>query len=239
MIELSISDTAIGLAPLVFGVLIYRNMLNKQWGLVVASSRMVLQLIAIGFTLSFLFGYSVPWLGLLVILLMVIAAAIIAIRPLQIKSTKHLAAALAALAIAGTLNLGWIVIAVLKLDPWYQPQIVIPLAGMVFANGMNALSIAAERFESERKTECQESAIGIAFNAAMIPQINALLAVGLVSLPGMMTGQILSGVSPLVAVRYQILIMSMITAVSIIAIWLYFKLLNLLNPETLKEPLDQ
>ena len=66
----------------------------------------------------------------------------------------------------------------------------------------------------------------LAFNAALIPQINAFLAVGLVSLPGMMTGQILSGVSPLVAVRYQIMVMSMVMATSCIAVALYLWLEN-------------
>ena len=69
-----------------------------------------------------------------------------------------------------------------------------------------------------------EQAREIAFKACMIPQINSLLAVGLVSLPGMMTGQILSGVDPLIAVRYQIMIMTMILSSAGISAIIYFLL---------------
>jgi putative ABC transport system permease protein len=94
---------------------------------------------------------------------------------------------------------------VLDLPRWFEPRFVVPLAGMIFANSMNTLSLAAER---SREVD-YENARRIALDAALIPQINALLAVGLVSLPGMMTGQILSGVDPMVAVRYQIMVMCM------------------------------
>jgi putative ABC transport system permease protein len=82
---------------------------------------------------------------------------------------------------------------------------------MIFANSMTAVSLAGERYFAELDNgKAADVARRIAFQAALIPQINALLAVGLVSLPGMMTGQILSGVSPLLAVRYQIMVMAMI-----------------------------
>ncbi len=90
---------------------------------------------------------------------------------------------------------------------------------------MNTVSLAAERFESElgRSVEYLQ-ARAKAMDAALIPQINALLAVGLVSLPGMMTGQILSGVEPMIAVRYQIVVMCMIFGSAGIAAALYLAL---------------
>ena len=96
-----------------------------------------------------------------------------------------------------------------------MPRYVVPLAGMIFANSMNTLSLAAERFgaELERGNPYEESR-NIALHTALIPTINTLIAVGLVALPGMMTGQILSGVPPLVAVKYQIIIMCMIFGAS-------------------------
>ena len=101
----------------------------------------------------------------------------------------------------------------LRLDPWYLPRYMIPLAGMVFANAMTAVSLAAERLFAELgHGDSWEEARKMAFQAAMIPVVNSLFAVGLVSLPGMMTGQILSGVSPLIAARYQIMVMCMIFA---------------------------
>ena len=81
---------------------------------------------------------------------------------------------------------------------------------MIFANAMNTVSIAAERFESEIESRDYVHARQQAVKAAMIPQINTMFAVGLVSLTGTMTGQILAGVSPLIAVRWQIMVMCMI-----------------------------
>jgi putative ABC transport system permease protein len=80
---------------------------------------------------------------------------------------------------------------------------------------MNSVSLAAERFESETiRGKAYEEARALAMRASLIPLVNSLLAVGLVSLPGMMTGQILSGVSPLIAARYQIVVMCMIFGAS-------------------------
>ena len=100
---------------------------------------------------------------------------------------------------------------VLQLDPWYLPSYMIPLAGMIFASSMNSVSLAGERLEAELKRGLEyENARNIAIQASLIPIVNSLFAVGLVSLPGMMTGQILSGVSPFIAARYQIMVMCML-----------------------------
>jgi putative ABC transport system permease protein len=122
-----------------------------------------------------------------------------------------LSASLIGLTIGGGLTLVLITQLVLQLDPWYLPRYMVPLAGMVFANAMTAVSLAGERLYAEigHGAEWEEARL-TAYQAAMIPVINALFAVGLVSLPGMMTGQILSGVSPLIAARYQIMVMCMI-----------------------------
>lgn len=205
--------------------------LNKPKEIGIAAARMVLQLVAVGFALAFLFEYTVPWIGLTILSGMILVATTIAVRPIKKRNRIHFLCAGSALCLSSTFNLSWILFAVLRLDPWYQPQMVIPLAGMVFSTGMNAISIAAERFEQEEKSDWT-MARNRAYNAAMIPQINALLAVGLVSLPGMMTGQILSGVSPLVAVRYQILVMSMVSASSTLSIVFYFYFLKRLSTRT-------
>ncbi len=100
---------------------------------------------------------------------------------------------------------------VLNLQPWYLPSYVIPLAGMIFASAMNSVSIALERLDAEIERDVPyDKARVIALRASLIPITNSLFAVGLVSLPGMMTGQILSGVSPFIAARYQIMVMCMI-----------------------------
>jgi putative ABC transport system permease protein len=97
---------------------------------------------------------------------------------------------------------------------------------MILANAMNPVSLASERWFSEIAAgKTKNVARGIALKAAMIPPINSCLAVGLVSLPGMMTGQILSGTDPLIATRYQILVMLMVVCAGAIssAIFLKFK----------------
>ena len=114
---------------------------------------------------------------------------------------------------------------VLSVEPWFSPRYVVPLAGMIFSSAMNAVSLAAERFQAERGrgltyTESRNEAL----QAALIPIINSMFAVGLVSLPGMMTGQILSGVSPLVAVKYQIVVMCMLFGSSGISAAVYLVL---------------
>ena len=98
---------------------------------------------------------------------------------------------------------------------------------MIFANAMNAVSISAERFESEiSRDHSYLNARAASYKAALIPIVNALFAVGLVSLPGMMTGQILSGIDPLIAVRYQIMVMLMILGSAGISVAIYLILLK-------------
>lgn len=200
--------------PVLFVVLIYLRWESNPSEVLVASGRMVGQLIAVGYVLIFLFSRPSPWVSLVVMLIMISAASWIAIRPVR-DQRGFLKPAFTALGVSVSLHLIISLKLVMDVEPWYQPRVLIPLAGMYFANGMNAISLAAERFHSElSESQAPVTARLLAFRAAMIPQINSLLAVGLVALPGMMTGQILSGVSPLIAVRYQILIMTMILGTS-------------------------
>ena len=190
-----------------------------------ANARMFAQLLAVGYVLTFIFETELPWVVGAVLVLMMLVAAWIALRPLASRSARKYLYSLAAIAICGLLMLVLVTQVVLDLPRWFEPRFVVPLAGMIFANAMNTVSLAAERFESElgRSVEYLQ-ARAKAMDAALIPQINALLAVGLVSLPGMMTGQILSGVEPMIAVRYQIVVMCMIFGSAGIAAALYLAL---------------
>lgn len=189
---------------------IYISWQGKPQEVLFASSRMLVQLIAVGYVLVSIFSNPSPWLSAAIVSLMLVIAAWIAIRPVR-HHRGYLAPALIALGTSVFLHLFISIILVLKAEQWFNPSLLIPLAGMYFANTMNAISLAAERYHAElHDNKSPEHARLVAFQAAMIPQINSLLAVGLVALPGMMTGQILSGVSPLIAVRYQIMIMAMI-----------------------------
>ena len=124
--------------------------------------------------------------------------------------------------IGGVSTLFLVTVLVLDVTPWFSPRHVIPLGGMIFAGSMNAVSLAAERYAAERHSgRLNRDARQQALEAALIPMINSLFAVGLVSLPGMMTGQILSGTSPLVAARYQIVVMCMLLGASGISAAVY------------------
>ena len=141
------------------------------------------------------------------------------------KKTKPYFIVLISIGLPGLALLVIVTQLVMEMSRWFEPNLVIPIAGMIFANSMNTVSLAAERFESEiKRGENYTSARQTALDATLIPQINSLFAVGLVSLPGMMPGQILSGVDPHIAVRYQIMVMWMIFSSGGIAAALYLVL---------------
>jgi len=135
--------------------------------------------------------------------------------------------ALTSIGFGGGLTLILVTQLVLRLDPWYYPRYMVPLAGMIFATAMTSISLAAERFQSELLQEAEyEAARTVAYRTALIPIVNSMFAVGLVSLPGMMTGQILSGVSPFIAARYQIMVMGMLFCASGISSAIFLMLLK-------------
>lgn len=196
-------------AVIVILVLWAQNVKEALYGF----ARMLLQLSIIGYFLIYLFEASSPLVISAVLAVMMLVASWIALRTCKIPNSKTYPLALAAVFIGGGGTLLIVSQGVLALDPWFEARYIIPLAGMIFAASMNSLSLAAERLEAELgRGDVFEQARGIAFKASLIPITNSLFAVGLVSLPGMMTGQILSGVSPLVAARYQIMVMCMMYA---------------------------
>ena len=192
-----------------------------------ATLRMLIQLLLIGYVLVYIFSADQPGIIVAVLVVMLIAASWIAIRPVQNKQPRVYIDALIAISVAGLLTLFLVSQFVIGVQPWFSPRYVVPLAGMIFAGAMNTVSLAAERLQAEtdRGTAYPE-ARRTALQASLIPMINSLFAVGLVSLPGMMTGQILSGVSPMVAAKYQIVVMSMLFGVSGISAAIYLVLRN-------------
>ncbi len=176
-------------------------------------ARMLLQLLVIGYFLTYLFAAESSWIVLAVLTVMVLASSWIALRTTPESRGALFLPALLSVVLGGGVTLVVVTQGVLGLSPWYAPKYMIPLAGMIFGGSMNAISLASERFETELSAGADYiGARGTALKTAMIPITNSLFAVGLVSLPGMMTGQILSGVSPLIAVRYQIMVMAMMFA---------------------------
>lgn len=173
--------------------------------------RMLVQLLLVGYILTTIFKADNAWIVMLVMLIMVIAASWIALGTVKTQQRALFFHAFWAILIGGGSTLIFVTQGVFNLEPWFEPKYMIPLAGMIFANSMNSVSLAAERLHAELQRDVPyNEARTIAFNAAFIPVVNSLFAVGLVALPGMMTGQILSGVSPITAAHYQIVVMCMI-----------------------------
>ena len=201
----------IAFAPSVLLLLVMRRWSLKAHTALYANGRMLIQLLAVGYGLRYVFETKQPGVIVAVIAAMMAISAWIALRPLTSRDSSTYFRVLLAVTASGLPMLLIITQLVLDLPRWFEPNFVVPLAGMIFANTMNTVSLAAERFESEGERGVDfATARRTALDAALIPQINGLLAVGLVSLPGMMTGQILSGIEPLVAVRYQIMVMCMV-----------------------------
>lgn len=176
-----------------------------------AIARMLIQLTLIGYVLVYIFQTDSGLVISGVLTVMLVAASWIALNTVDIPKAPLFTASLVSVLIGGGSTLALITQGVLQLDPWYLPSYIIPLAGMIFAASMTNISLALERLYAELQNGIPfEQARDIAFRTSMIPVINSFFAVGLISLPGMMTGQILSGVSPLIAVRYQIMVMCMI-----------------------------
>ena len=203
-------------ALLVIGIL-FKWSLNSTNALY-AISRMLVQLLLIGYFLTYIFESDSAGIIIVILAVMVFASSWIALGTVAEKRLQLYKYALLAIAFGGGITLVLITQGVLTLDPWYSPQSMIPIAGMIFANAMNSVSLSAERLNAEISRNIPyEEARNIALQSSLIPVINSLFAVGLVSLPGMMTGQILSGVSPLIAARYQIMVMCMVFGASGIA----------------------
>ncbi len=175
--------------------------------------RMLVQLLLVGYVLSYLFVSDSALVIGGILLVMMCYSSWIALNNIEDSRVPLFKKAVLSIGLSSGFILLVITQGVLNLSPWYQAQTLIPLAGMVFANSMNSVSLCGERFFCELKRgETYINSRNIAFKASMIPNINALFAVGVVSLPGMMTGQILAGVSPFIAARYQIMVMCMIFA---------------------------
>ena len=227
MKEISLSYLALIIAAmpsvLVIGILLKWELEVKTS--IYALSRMLLQLLVVGFFLTYIFKSDSFYVVILVLAIMVLVSSWIALRTVENARKSLYAIAVLASLVGGGSTLVLITQISLGIKPWYDAQIMIPLAGMIFASAMNSISIAAERLQAELdRAFAFTQARNIALKASLIPVVNSLFAVGLVSLPGMMTGQILSGVDPFIAARYQILVMFMLFGATGLASAVYLQL---------------
>ncbi|MBT7615995.1 MAG: iron export ABC transporter permease subunit FetB [Calditrichaeota bacterium] len=228
MVDLSVSGVLILAAGLI-SILLHLKMEKK---LFLASARTVIQLLLLGYILRYVFRIDNPFVLGIVLVFMTSAAAYTAVANINRTVKGIFWLALVTLALTGFSTTFVVTQLVINVEPWYQPRYVIPLAGMVFGNALTGISLSLDQFLEElsigrERVEMELSLGATRWEAAsfpirsslkrgMIPIINTMMAAGLVSLPGMMTGQILAGADPLEAVKYQIVVMFMITAATVL-----------------------
>ena len=227
MKTISILDLLWMMLPIAVVIYLYTKWTSDKNTLFIALFRMIVQLLLIGYVLIYIFDSNSSLLVVLILSVMLIASSVISLRPVIKREKKLYIYAFLSILGGGLVTLLVVLFGVVGLDPWYEARFVIPISGMIFANAMNGVSIAAERFESEiEQKKSYIEARSLAYKAALIPIINSLFAVGLVSLPGMMTGQILSGIDPLIAVRYQMMVMLMVLSSSGLSVGIYLILMQ-------------
>ncbi len=206
--------------------LAFRLRLENQ--LAVASARTIVQLLLVGSVLKYVFALHSLWLIFGLALVMVGVASRAATGRSLYTYTGITAHAFLSLAASGLLTTYLVTAAIIGVHPWYRPQYLVPLLGMILGNCLTSVSLTLDGLLSDtvqRRAEIEmdlshgasawEAAQGplqAAVRRGMLPTINSMLVVGIVSLPGMMTGQILAGSDPLQAVKYQIVVMFMLAA---------------------------
>ncbi|HJV66888.1 MAG TPA: iron export ABC transporter permease subunit FetB [Geomonas sp.] len=235
LVNLELSDLVLAYGLVLISIALARLMrIGQEWQMLWASVRMVVQLVLVGYLLHFIFSVKNP-LPVMAVLLVMGAFSLQVIGGRIKRKMPHFYRVAGTSLFIGCGGATFLFSAVIvRSSPWYDPRYLIPLAGMIIGNSMNGATLAAERLAAEMRERREEietalclgasgkqasaPSVRTAFRAALLPTVNTMAAMGIVSLPGMMTGQILSGTEPIVAVRYQIAIMCAITgAVSVTA----------------------
>ena len=227
MIELEVLDLlwALGLMAAAMGLSSWRR-LGLTWNLAIATGRTVLQLFAVGYFLAAVFEWRNPWAVLVTLMIMLTIAAVVARNRISKKIARLLPLVWGCLLTSTALTLTYTSLLVIRPETWYEPRYVIPLSGIVLGNAMNAASISGERLVGSLQNSRLEIETHLslgstpdqaiekyrreAVKAGLIPTLNAMMVVGVVTLPGIITGQLLSGVNPLNAAGYQMIIMFML-----------------------------
>lgn len=224
MIQLDFLDLGWSLGIIAIAVVLSSwQRLGLEGQLIFAAGRSLLQLLVVGYILAIIFALDNPLAVLGILGVMLTIAAIVARNRIGKKIKGLFPVVLGALLVSSALTLGYIIAIIVQPETWYSPQYLIPLAGMILGNAMNGASLAGERLASlisQNRLEVEtylclgatpKEAIATyrqeAIRVSLIPTLNQMMVVGIVSLPGMFTGQVLAGVDPFDAASYQILIL--------------------------------
>lgn len=227
-----LTDWQVALAALLIainGVISVVLRLKMEWTLLIASVRTVVQLMLIGFVLDWVFRWERWYVVMGLACVMTLIAGLTAASRNERRYRGIRINTILSIWASSWLVTAFALFAVLQgIDKWYQPQYAIPLLGMVLGNTLNGISLGLNTFSetlvSHRDQVESELALGAtrweaargpfqqAVRTGLIPIINSMMVVGIVSLPGMMTGQLVSGMAPMQAVKYQIVIMFLIAS---------------------------
>jgi len=205
-------------------IITWKQGLGREKEIFISALRMTVQLLVMGYVLVFVFDVDHFLLSLGVLALMELFAIYNVFQRVKVKINPGLRKIIAFSMILGTgFPIIYFLFVVVNVDPWYDARYLVPIAGMLVGNSMTGIALGAERLISSMQSQREmvegalmlgatpylaaKTVVNNAFNAAIMPTINAMVGMGIVFLPGMMTGQILSGVSPIVAIEYQIAIM--------------------------------
>lgn len=201
--------------------------------LLVATARMTVQLLLIGYVLEWLFELDRPLPILAMALVMASLAGVAAVGRTKRRFAGIYGDSLLSILGASFVVTGLALTGILRVEPWFDPQYLIPLLGMVLGNALTGISLGLDRMMEgcvqrrglieallslgATRWEAAHREVKEALRTGLIPVINSMMVMGIVSLPGMMTGQILAGAAPVDAVRYQIVIMFMIASCTALA----------------------
>jgi putative ABC transport system permease protein len=227
IVSIGLGQLAIGLVFIVVaGITSLYHALKLERDLLVGTIRTFAQLFLLGYILKFIFNLSHMAMVLAVFGFMIFFAAWEIRSRVKEKQVAFFWPLFISMAVSYVVVSYMVTAVLVDVEPWWKPQYFIPLGGMVIGNSMNAIAIALERLLGELRErrleveamlclgadykEASKDMFRSAMRAGMIPSINAMMGVGVVFIPGMMTGQILAGASPLQAVRYQIIVMLML-----------------------------
>ncbi|BBO75761.1 iron export ABC transporter permease subunit FetB [Desulfosarcina widdelii] len=227
IVSIGLGQLAIGLVfILLAGLASLHHALRLEKDLLVGTVRTFVQLFLLGYILIFIFKLDKAVFVLFVFGFMIFFAAWEIRSRIKEKQVTFFWPLLVSMAISYIIVSYMVTAVVIGVTPWWKPQYFIPIGGMVIGNSMNAIAIALERLLGELRKrrheveamlslgadykEASRDILSNAMRAGMIPSINSMMAVGIVFIPGMMTGQILAGADPLQAVRYQIVVMIML-----------------------------
>jgi UDP-glucose/iron transport system permease protein len=217
-----------------------RQHLGLERDLAIGAVRTIVQLYLVGLILAAVFAAARWYWVLLILAVMAAVAAHAAITRLSKPVPGIYGIAATALTISTGLTLAYVIGVVVQPHPWWHPQYLIPIAGMILGHSMTSAALAGERLQADlsaRRDEVEarlalgfsgreavQPLVRAALRAAMIPTVNGMMTVGLVQLPGMMTGQILAGASPLTAIRYQIVVTFMLAVATAVGSLLFVRL---------------